>query len=785
VPITSIETVDIALLPQALIRRVDVVTGGASAVYGSDAVAGVANFVLDTTFTGLKGNLEGGMSSQGDAAERKASLTWGHAIQDRFHILASAEYYDSDGLGPQERNFHTPYGVASTPAGSGQLPLRLTEYFYFPNATFGGVIVGGPLANTQFLPNGATAPLAPCAVQNASYRLCDSPQDLPWLHYVTQLVSPQERATGYARMSFEAADDVQLYGDVLLGQSETNWNILPPSTNLNGLITIRSDNAFLPSSIREQMSALGLTSLQLGRTFADFGPAPSTKDASVYRFSTGVDAELSGNWKADGYASYGESDLTTTIGHTINMPLLRQSIDSVIHPQTGQPVCRSTLSSPNNGCVPVNIFGDGSPSAAAIEYFSGNEITDLTTTQLAVGANLSGEPLSTWAGAVSVALGGEYRSEEVEQAVDAISAADGWAYNNPKPLTGDIQVREAYVESVVPLAQGGKLLRDLEINAGARLTHYSTSGNVTSWKAGLNYAPIDDLRFRITRSRDIRAPNVVELNSPAFQVTAGDPVIDPLDNSSQLVPRWTAGNTQLDPEIASTLSAGIVLQPRFLPDFTGSLDYYRVEVTEAIGALTSQEILNGCQRGSGALCALITRDASGMLTRVTSAYLNLSRIRTSGFDLEAEYRVGPVTFRALGNYLRDYVIDNGVSASIDYAGDIGTLNLPQWGWDLSALLKTGDWRWLIAANYIGEGKYRATFEGLLENNDVPGVWYVSTAIQRDFKWQDLSATAYLNINNLFDEEPPFGFGNGGNTGLSGGSYDRLGVFAKLGFRVAW
>jgi outer membrane receptor protein involved in Fe transport len=788
VPTTSIETVDVALLPQALINRVDVVTGGASAVYGSDAVSGVANFVLDTTYEGLRGDAGGGISSRGDAGERKASLVWGSKFADRLHVIASGEYYKNNGLDPLARDFHTPYGIASNPAfqpGNGQAPLLLTDNFYFPNATFGGLIVGGPLANTQFLPGGTTAPYTPCP-QTTSYQLCDSPRDLPWLHFVTLLASPQERATGYTRLTFSATPGLSLYADALYAESETAWNILPPTTNLNGLLTIRNDNAFLPASVREQMTTLGLPSFQLGRTFADFGPAPSTKDASVYRFSGGIDAALGERWKADGYLSYGRSELITTIGHTINMPLLRRAIDSVVSPVSGQPVCRSTLTNPADGCVPVNIFGAGSPSAAAIASFAGDEIIDLVTRQLAVGANLSTEPFSTWAGPAALAFGGEYRAEDVDQTVDPISAADGWAYNNPKPLSGDIDVKEAYVETVVPLARGLAFAQNIELNAGARLTDYSTSGTVTTWKAGANYAPVDDLHFRATRSRDIRAPNVVELNSPAFQVTAGDPVVDPRNNASLLVPRWTSGNNALDPEIASTLSFGIVTQPRFLTGFSGSLDFYRVRVSEAISTLTSQEILNGCQAGNAALCALILRDGTGSPTRVTSAYLNLAQITTSGFDLELEYRRemlgGNTTFRALGNYLKEYVVDNGAS-KIDYAGDIGTLNLAKWGWDLSAQYRRGPWSWLVDTSYIGAGKYRNTLEGLLANNRVKEVWYVNTAVSRDLEFGTTRVRASLNLDNVFDQEPPFGFGNGGNTGLSGGSYNRVGRLVKLGFRV--
>jgi iron complex outermembrane receptor protein len=143
---------------------------------------------------------------------------------------------------------------------------------------------------------------------------------------------------------------------------------------------------------------------------------------------------------------------------------------------------------------------------------------------------------------------------------------------------------------------------------------------------------------------------------------------------------------------------------------------------------------------------------------------------------------GTTTFRALGNYLREYVVDNGFT-SIDYAGDIGTLNLPKWSWDVSAQYARGPWSWLVDASYIGRGKYRATFEGLLANNDVDDVWYVNTALTRDFDFGTTRVRAYLNLDNLFDKEPPFGFGNGGNTGLSGGSYDRIGRMAKIGVRI--
>ena len=458
---SNTETIDIGVLPQALIKRVDVVTGGASAAYGSDAVAGVVNFVLDTKYVGFKGNVEGGLSAHGDDGNWKASGVFGHEITPNRHIVASGEYYGSQGLGPASRDFaFPPAPTVANPAyapGNGQLPLTRTPgYFgYLPNQTFGGLIVGGPLAGTQFLPGGATSQLdlSSCPIRNSGGTYCTSRQPLPWAASAANLASPVERGSGYVRLTDDITSDIDVFADFMYGRSRTTYQTVAFNATSSGYLNINNDNAYLPQTIKDQMAANNITSFQLGRFSRDDGPTTGIRDAEVKRGSLGMEAKFWDTWKFTPFVSFAQSDFTIGLENTWITSRLKLASDAVVNPANGQVVCRSTLTDPTNGCVPVNLFGDGSTSAAAHAYYLGNAKSVLTNKLWDAGANLTGEIFSTWAGPVSLAVGGEYRSEHDDQVVDAISAVKGFGINNPAALSGAISVKEGYVETVVPLAK--------------------------------------------------------------------------------------------------------------------------------------------------------------------------------------------------------------------------------------------------------------------------------------------------------------------------------------------
>jgi outer membrane receptor protein involved in Fe transport len=787
VPTTNIGTVDLAILPQALVKRIDVVTGGASAAYGSDAVAGVANIVLDTELKGLRANVEAGTSSHGDAGTQKFSLAWGGDLTDRLHLVIGGEYYNADPAPVAGRNdLFYPVALVNNPnytATNGQKTQIVAPYAYLNNQTFGGLIASGPLANTQFLPGGATAPYTPCGPVSGVLQVCSQQNnDLIFFQRIADLTTPQRRYSGYGAINFQVSDNVKLKADFLYGQSTTVFHSVPPATSVLGNYTIKRDNAYLPAAVAARMDAALVTSFPLSRFSIEFGPSQFTRFTNVKRGSLGADVDLGHSWKANAYATYGESNYNQRYDNALIPDLFNQQVDAVVNPANGQIVCRTTLTTPGNGCIPINLFGAGAPNVAAKSYSYGVGLTYLHSTQFAAGAGFSGEPFSTWAGPVSVAGGVEYRRETANQTVDAIQLAKRFAYSNQVPLSGQVTVKEAYLETVIPLAKDFVLAKTLEVNGAVRVTNYSSSGTVTTWKIGGNYEPVDGVRFRVVRSRDIRAPNILELNSPSVLVSAGNVGIDPKTGTSVVFASYTAGNPFLKPETANTFSAGVVLRPSFLRGFNVSLDYYDIQLSNAVQSLSNTQTLNECQNGNTTICNFVSRDAAGNLISVTNVVANLAKITTRGFDLEASYHfnVGPgaLDLRVLGNYLKNYIVDLGTS-KIDYAGDILTYGIPKWGWDLGATYRVGGTSLDLDANRIGGGTYSIASAATIQNNDVNGIWYFGLGAQQRIKTHMGEMTVYARVDNMFDAKPPLFF----PTANAGGNYDRIGRYFKAGVRI--
>ena len=783
VPTTSNATLDVSLLPSGLVKNIDVVTGGASAAWGSDAVAGVVNFLLDDGFVGFKSDVQGGVSSRGDNESGKVSVTWGERFaDDRLHVLLSGEYYTSDGVPARSRPWSSGGSVwndignpAYTPT-NGQPQFLRRENFYFGNSTFGGVIVGGPLAGTQFLPGGSSAPFTFCNFNGPGGQLCDTPQDLPHFNYVTLMATPQDRSSGYGRISFDVTPDVEIYATGLHAESDTQVQTAWASTNLAGILTISRQNAYLPADIAQRMDTLGVTSFNLGRTFRDFPEASIRRENTLDTFSVGSNARL-GDWQLKAYGSYGTSHNRVKILNNTVPARLRFAVDSIAGPG-GSIVCRSTLTTPADGCVPLNPFGEGSSSQAAIDYATATTDADLRLQQLAFGTTLNGEPAATWAGPVSLAVGAEYRRQDARQDVDALSMARAFMLLNPQPLRGDLNVKEAFAETVIPLSNAQAWAGALDLNAAVRYTDYSTSGEVTTWKTGVTYSPVNEVTLRATRSRDIRAPNILELFQSPTQGTSQ--IVDPRTGLTDTFQGLTGGNTALEAEIADTIAAGIVYRPAWLDGFATSLDYYRIEIDDAIATLTAQDIVNRCERGLAQFCPLVHRDASGDISSIDLFFLNFQKIETSGFDLETSYRTdigsGVLTLRALANYVDEYLSNDG-NTKLDLAGSIAE-GLPRWSWTLSTLYTTGPWTFMLNGDRIGGGKWSSRFN--YENNSVEAVWYLDATVEMKLPFTTFKdATAYLNVSNLLDEAPPFG------TGFQNGNYDRIGQTFKLGLRFSY
>jgi iron complex outermembrane receptor protein len=476
-------------------------------------------------------------------------------------------------------------------------------------------------------------------------------------------------------------------------------------------------------------------------------------------------------------------------------------LDSVINPATGQPICRALLNNPNptdaqdprrniRDCVPINPFGAGSISRAAQDYYMGVAWMRSEQTQTVVAANIGGSPFSTWAGPVSVAFGAEYREEEIEAVNDELSRVSGWKTVNPQGLDGRLDVTEVYLEAVVPLLNGAAFADLLELNAAARLTDYSTSGQVETWKVGVNYAPVPDLRFRTTVSRDIRAANINELFSGQNQFINN--ITNPITNLARNTLQLSGGNPNLTPEIGEAFTIGAVYSPSWLSGLRLSIDYYDIQIKDAITALSGQQIVDGCLlRGQSNLCSAITFE-DDVITRVEATLINAAEVSTSGFDIEALYtvpfRAGDFTLRALVTHIDELSVTND-GIKIDYAGQVGTASAlgpasgtPEWRATLGASYRTDRFTLGAQARYVDGGvRNVAWVEGQdIDSNTVSSRTYVD--INGSFTLSE-NFEVYAVVDNVFNRTPPLT--PNAITAPSYASspfYDRIGRFYSLGAR---
>lgn len=794
---------DLSLLPSALVSRVEVVTGGASAAYGSDAIAGVVNFVLDSGFTGFKLDMGGGTSSHSDATEGKFSLAWGGDLRDQLHMIASAEYYHRDGLPPGSRDFATPTQVVPnlqyTPT-NGQKPQVVSNTAYDANQSYGGLILNGPLSGQQFLPDGMTAPYAPasCAVSQP-FLLCNSKKDLASTRLAIRLTAPQDHANAFMRVTWDPTYRITANVDLLVAHSETSITSVPFNSRAQNVFLpiYVATNAFLPAAVRNRYLAAGITRLTLGRINQDEGEFKETVTENTARIAAGVEAKLPENWKLNAVLSYSDADNSDRRVNDYAIPRFLNAVDSVI--VNGAPVCAiNAVSVVDPNCSPANVFGAGNMSPAAKAYFLGTVSKPLRTSQNTAALSLKGEPVSTWAGKVSVAAGAEYRRDTADQ--QSTDPQGLYAFSGQPPFSGSTQVGEAYVEAVAPLARDAFLAQSLDVDAAARVAHYSHLGSHPTWKLGFNYSPWSGVHLRAVASQDIRAPNIGELAVPAFPSTITTlpnplPAGVPLLNSLGFAPGQTvnvrevdAGNPNLRPEIAHTISFGLVLR---FPDPYGlmlSVDHYRIKIAEAITTLTVPSVIQSCAAGDSGACALFSFPVGSTLPVVEIKEMNAQSFATSGLNAEATWRQslmgGSVTVRALVNYLQEYKQVLAGARPQDLRGDVG-MGLPELQGDIGIRYARGAITTMLDGSYIGAGEYNKLSNATIQNNHVPHVWYLGATLQYGLPVLGRDSVIYASVNNLLNQEPPNpGFAiysSLNNSIFSGVPYDRIGRFFRLGF----
>ena len=753
-------SVDVKVIPSALIGRVDVVTGGASAAYGSDAVAGVVNIVLRQELDGFVGDVQGGISNEGDNGTYKGSLAWGTPLGNgRGNLILSAEGERNKGVGLQtEREWASRgYALITNPAGGTPRQLIVPDA-QFRIQTLGGLIVSGVLAGTDFGPGGVPRQFV-SGPSDGFFQVGGN--GVRGADYVS-LAVPYDRYSFFGKGDYDLGP-ATIFAEASYSRSEGRANVLPTS-NFGSLI-IQRDNAFLPAALRTRMEAAGQTSFAMARFTTDFGLLTSNVENETTRGVLGLRGDVGENWKWDTYFAYGRTDNTTARGNNAINARYARARDAVIGP-TGQPTCRVNVPVVTDAaCVPVNLFGQGSPSSAALDYFLGTSVLNTELSQTVWSGSVTGDLFQLAGRAVAIAVGAEYREETVDAVADPISQADGFVFGNPKSLKGDQEIKEAFGEVLIPLLSDLPLANSLDVDGAVRFTDYSGAGNVTTWKVGLNWQALPDVRIRATRSRDVRAPNLSEMFSTSNTLFAS--IRDPQSGQSVTVEQITRGNPSLGPEEADTVTAGVVLTPSFVPGLQAAVDFYDIEIDGAVAVLGAQDLANRCAAGNTALCAFLTRDATGRLTRITRTQVNVAQIETSGIDFDLGYTFdladlgvassANVTVRGLATYVDKLATTNG-GISIDRAGEAGGNNngLPHWRYNLSLTYQDGPLTLFLENRYVGGGKYDNTLGPAQINfTDVASASYLNAAAAYAIIDEgDARLELFFNVNNLLDKDPP-------------------------------
>nr|WP_298723115.1 TonB-dependent receptor [uncultured Steroidobacter sp.] len=848
--------VDVNMIPSGLVQRVDVVTGGASAVYGSDALAGVVNFVLDKEFTGVKGNVDYGATTAGDGENYKFSLTAGTKFADgRGHLLFSGEFSDDKGIIGNNRSWaDDSFQLMSNPLANqpGQPSLLTVHNAGVANGTYGGLTLSCqaitpyvdvvtqqpglrlqpmagacPLRGTQFVTGGTPMPFQFGDLVNGP-TMRGGDWEASRVDRATTIALPLQRKTMFGRASFDITDNVTTFVDLQYGKTWSHNTQVVPILNNGGSVYVYQDNAFLSPQLRDTMVANGIDAIEIGTFNGDMHYLQGINEREMKRGVFGFEGnfELGGKeWNWDASYVHGEQNIVSLTPTNRVNSRYQMAINSTID-ANGNVVCGTrdaTLQNvvPVEGCRAYNPMGLGVNSQQALDYITDTGHSDMTLKQQVVAASMSGEPFENWAGPVSLAFGAEHRKESAEGWVSDLDQASAFFAGNYKATVGEYTVNEGFVETVFPLLKDVPGADQLDFNGAVRYTDYSESGAVTTWKAGFVWSPLEDARFRFTRSRDIRAPGLGELFNQGAGGTGNNTDLGLPPDAQGRYPQYfmqsqTIGNRNLKPEEADTTGIGVVLTPRFLPGFTMSVDYYKIEVDGTIYVRSTREIIEGCYNNNiQQLCSQISRLPTGFIDVVTSYPENIVGETASGIDVDATYRfpVGPgdLTLRAMGTFIDKLETTSATGQKINGKG----VNSDDAGIGLGANLSGPKYRYLLSAGYdwnpvsvtlsmrgISSGKYNNGFlecavgscptlaeaqamgyNNTINDNRIESAHYFDLGI--NYKLESLGEL-YFVIENLTNEDPAKVAG-GRNAGFYQGQsnvtlYDRFGTMFHGGVR---
>ncbi|WP_420138542.1 TonB-dependent receptor [Sphingomonas sp.] len=794
-------TVDVNTIPTALIKRVDVLTGGASAVYGSDAIAGVVNFILDDRFTGLRADGSSQISKYGDGAQYDGSLTGGVKLGERGNLVVSAGYSKRDGVkfGARPRNSNAiESSDLKSSAGSSNT-----------NPTVFDLANGDQL---QVNDAGALVPI---------YNLYNFTP-------VNYAQTPFERYNVMALARYELTDNIEAFGRANYVHSKVS-TVLAPTATAGYTFDISPDNPFLTDGERATFFAPGValnpdgtSTVGIRRRMTETGGREQNFVTKNYQVMAGLRGDLSGfNWEV--YGQYGQTKRHQDLLNDLSYNALSQAIDAVAGPNG--PVCRD----PSNGCVPINVFTTGTIPASQLAFVERNGAVDSKSSQLVFGADINGDlnflksPFADRSAAVSIGV--EYRRERASSVADAAYASgDLIYYGQGQSISGSYNTKEAYIELKMPLVTDKPFIRALNFEGGFRYSDYSTVGSVYTYKAGGDWSPVEGVRFRGIYQRAVRAPNIYELFSPVVGGTgslSNDPcaggnvpaaiasictaqgapgvgnIPQPISGQINV---FTGGNPNLRAEKSDTYTVGVVINPVRFRALTVSVDYFNINIANAIDVTPPQIIIDQCfnqsQDPTSAVCQSIKRNPlngslSGNLQYGVPQQLgNIANKKTDGIDVAIGYNGGNADrFHYALSFAGTYTINykqqaDPTSAAIQCAGRFGSAcnlqPIPKWKHTASVDLGFAGIDLQTRWRFLGAVKEDIGTDIL--KSRIPAYSYFDETASIDVS---KAFTLRLGIQNLFDKKSPIVGDTVGNDYNAGSTfpvaYDVIGRTFFAGF----
>jgi len=792
IPSTQAGVVDLNTIPGTLIKQVDVLTGGASAVYGSDALAGVVNFQLVDDFEGAEITGIYDITTEGDAEKWNTDITIGGNFADgRGNAVIYASYADRKSLFQGDRDFST-FALTEgdgelIPGGSSGIPG--TRVFGGPTIDPDGIADSGDeFFLGRFLQNGSGATFT------GADRFNYAPDNF--------LQLPQERTLLASFAHFDINDKAQLYSELTFARNDVPQE-LAPTPAFVGSLEVNPNSAFFGADVQAAFDA-GRSDTNgdgvvdgsdnfiipfIGRRMVENGSRQSIDTRDAVRFVAGVKGDLNDNWNYDAYFSRSTLDQSNLLNNDVSESRFRQAI---LVNDAG-----TACQDPSGGCAPLNIFGEGNISQAAIDFINVGASNVTKIKQEVVQASVSGAtPWSITGGApISAVFGFEHRRDSSSFRPDEfLAGGDVLGFNAGQATVGSFGVNELFTEVNIPLIEGKPYAESLDLWFAGRNSNYTTRvSSVDSFASALNWSVNDNVKFRVGYQQAVRAPNVAELflgQSNGFPGYA-----DPCSLSNQSATTDTAqciadgvdlatfeqantqveasfgGNDRLTEEQSDTFTVGVVIEPIDNLDIT--LDYYNIEIDDAIGVFGANNLTQLCYRDDPEVmatpdlrafaCSQITRRGDGNINLITNTNVNTGGVTTSGIDLNVNYGIdlggSELDLEFKSTFLDEFDVvpfDTGPTQAC--AGTFGNTcgsPRPEVTWNTRATWSTGPWTVSGLVRYIGETTDDQVIVGGADAStlvvpEIDAEFYLDLSAKYDFS--DAFAVT-MGINNILDTEP--------------------------------